>query len=77
MVELAGTRSRCYFPINRLRRNALPDADFRYFSKASASSLDSKEPYHITVHGLYFAVWGDCPELCALRRFFKSLVEPK
>lgn len=62
-MELVGTRSLRYFLIKRLRRNALPDAVLRYFSKANASFLDSKEPYHITVQGLYFVVCGDCPKL--------------
>ena len=41
---------------NRFFAKALPDGDFRYFSKAKACFSSEKATYVFTTHGAYFDV---------------------
>ena len=55
---------------------ALPECDFKYFSKASALYLSGKAQYQTNSQGLNLAVCVDLPALCSGSRRFKSAVAP-
>src|SRR5215469_12140898 len=59
-----------------LLANARPDADFRYRSNSTALRSSEKATYVTRRHGLYLAVCGERPVLCAVKRDRKSSVSP-
>jgi hypothetical protein len=56
--------------------NAWPEPDFRYFSKAWAFRLFSKQIATTIRQGRNFAVCGDLPALWFFKRRFRSVVSP-
>src|SRR5216684_3028585 len=56
-----GANAKCY---SRFFINALPEADFRYRSRAVARSESERARYVLIRHGLHFAVCGTRPALC-------------
>ena len=64
------------FSNRRLLRNAKPELDFKYFSKATAEFLDLKAPYHSIVNGALLAEYVTSLRLCLAKRAFRFWVEP-
>ena len=57
-------------------KKALPDPDFKYFSKLKALYLSEKAKYVINFTGNRSLVAGIFPALCLLILSFKSEVQP-
>lgn len=62
--------------ISRFRRNAIPEPDFRYFSKSDARFRETKPAMKITFQGANFDVCFTSPRLCRLSLSSISDVRP-
>ena len=61
---------------NRLCTNALPDADLKQRSNATALCAFENAIYVLISHGFHFELCGPCPELCRGNRAGRSRVRP-
>src|SRR6478752_10104155 len=65
-----------FSPQSRFFANARPEADFRYFSNATALASSLKAMQVLMRHGPYFDVCGTSPALCFASRARRSSVMP-
>ena len=71
MTTPGSTSGGLFLYINRFRRKAMPDEDFKYFSNASALVLLGKEQNLLNFQGLNLVLCLLAPLLCEMSRAFK------